>query len=306
MTLSTTAPLRPREREGDAPPTTPGRVPPVAPELKVVYYEEGRYIVVDKPADVRMDGDFTNTVEKLLLACIKATEFDVEAAKKETGFGLRFVHRLDYATSGVMLVGLTRHAAGVAATQFEKRTVQKRYLALVHGHVEATRNASSTNDGEAFLTFDQAIADTQPPGYRMMVGSSDNPGRASKTKCYSLAYGSYHGAPVTKVLLEPHSGRRHQLRVHCANAGMPIVGDATYIDDDSLYFEDPDFLPPRMMLHAFELHVSLPPSNERLHGRKSGLRNALPKRFVTSDPFSEDTLEYLTLTSYAPGTREIV
>lgn len=295
MSLAATAPLRPREKEGDAPPTTPGRSPPTAPELSVVHYDAGRYIVVDKPGDVRMDGDFTHTVEKLVLVYIKSLGFDVEAAKKEAGFGLRFVHRLDYATSGVMVVGLTRHAAGVAATQFERRKVKKCYLALVHGHVEIPKRGHVDDDGA--LTFDQAIADTKPPGYRMIVGTADNPGRASKTKCYPLAYGSYNGATVTKVRLEPHSGRRHQLRVHCAHAGMPIVGDATYIEDDSVYFKDADFVPPRMMLHAYELRLSLPESKNKLHGRKSGLRSAVPMHFVTKDPFSEEALECLTLRS---------
>lgn len=295
MTSTATAPLRPREKEGDAPPTIPGRSPPTAPELGLMHYDAGRYVVVDKPGDVRMDGDFTHTVEKLVLAHIKSIRFDIEAATKETGFGLRFVHRLDYATSGVMLVGLTRHAASVAATQFERRTVKKCYLALVHGHVEIAKQCHSDDDGA--LTFDQAIADTKPPGYRMMVGSPDNPGRASKTKCYPLAYGSYKGAAVTKVRLEPHSGRRHQLRVHCAHAGMPIVGDATYIEDDGVYFEDAHFVPPRMMLHAYELRLSLPEPNSKLHGRKSGLRSAVPMHFVTKDPFCEETLEDLTLRS---------
>lgn len=288
--------IQPRQKEGDAPPTIRGRLPPKTPELKVVHYEEGRYVVVDKPPDVRIDGEFTQTVEKLVLSYINSLGFNVQDAKRKTGFGVRFIHRLDYATSGVMLIGLTRKAAGVAATQFEKRTVMKRYLALVHGHVAAVGKQSACRDKDkAFLTFDQAIAETDPPGYKMTVGTPANPGRASLTKCYPLANGSYKGAPVTKVLLEPYSGRRHQLRVHCANAGMPIVGDATYIDDDSLYFNDPDVLPPRMMLHAHELILSLPPADERLYGRKSGLRNAVRQQFVTADPFCEENLEGMSL-----------
>lgn len=294
MVTGQKATIRPREKEGDAPSTTPGRLPPVAPKLGVLHYEAGRYLITDKPPDVRIDGEFTHTVEKLALSYIMSQGFDVEKAKTETGFGVRFVHRLDYATSGVMLIALTRKAAGVAATQFEKRSVKKRYLALVHGHVgDHIEVVADMDNRKRFLTFDQAIADTKPRGYKMVVGSPGNPGRASLTECYPLAHGSYKGAPITKVLLAPQSGRRHQLRVHCSHAGMPIVGDATYIDDDSVYFKDPTVLPPRMMLHAFELHISLPPPQEKLYGRKSGLRNAIQQEFSTVDPFSEKTLEGL-------------
>lgn len=230
---------------------------------------------------MRIDGDFKHTVEKLAHSHIAQTSFDISTP----GFAIRFVHRLDYATSGVLLLGLGRHAAGVAAAQFEARDVRKCYLALVHGRVEA--------GPVGFLTFDEAIADTVPPGYCMTVGTSEQPGRASLTRCFPLACGVYQGADVTKVRLEPRSGRRHQLRVHCAHAGFPIVGDASYIEDDAAYFEG-GFVPPRMMLHAHELRLRIPERGAKIYGRKSALREAVPALFVTQDPFREGELDGLS------------
>lgn len=270
--------LVPRSKEGEHPPTSPGRIPPSNPSIRVLYHDPGRYIVLNKPADVRMDGDFHHTVEKLVLHHMHTIRFDTTT----DGFRPRFVHRLDYATSGVLLVGLSKHAAAVAASQFERRDVKKVYIALVHGVVAEKR------------VFDAAIADTVPRGYRMTVGNAENAGRKSMTECVPVGWGTYHGARVTKVRLEPWSGRRHQLRVHLAAAGTPIVGDATYIERDEVYFGD-GFMPPRMMLHAEQLRIRLPERGKVLHGRKSGLKEAVDMAFDGGDPFVEGKIEGFVL-----------
>lgn len=244
----------------------------------MLYHDPSRYIVLNKPADVRMDGDFQHTVEKLILHYMHTIGFDTTTE----GFRPRFVHRLDYATSGVLLVGLSKHAAAVAASQFERRDVKKVYIALVHGVVTEQ------------TVYDAAIAETIPPGYHMTVGSGENVGRKSMTRCVPVGWGTYRGARVTKVRLEPWSGRRHQLRVHLAAAGTPIVGDATYIERDDVYFGD-GFLPPRMMLHAIELRIRLPDRGKALHGRKSGLKEAVDMVFNGGDPFVAGEIEGLVL-----------
>lgn len=94
--------------------------------------------------------------------------------------------------------------------------------------------------------------------------------RRSITKVLVLDRGYYNGKPVTKVLLRPITGRRHQLRLHCAQIGHVIVGDYTY----SLKI---DTSPPRMFLHAFRL--VLPNTIENLD-------------IQTDDPFTEKALKY--------------
>lgn len=269
--------LLPRAKQGDDP-NPNGRKPPKNPRLDVVHTQLPDYIVVNKPPDVRMDGPFNHTVESLVLIYLNSILFDTQT----TSFGLRFVQRLDYATSGVLLIALTRPAAAVASAQFEQRTVHKVYAALVHGHIFPP-------GGEDFLTFDQPIADEHNESFRMTVGSASNPGRKSLTKCRVLQHGFYHDAPVSKVLLFPQTGRRHQLRVHCAHAGMPIVGDATYADDDCAYYGE-DFIPPRMMLHAMRLELRL---GAVVRGRKRRVIGGVKKQFLAGDPFLESELHDL-------------
>lgn len=269
----------PRQREGEYPADNDTRAPPRNPELRILHHTPGRYLVVSKPADVRMDGDFEHTVEKLALRHLKLVD-DVNI----NGFAPRFVQRLDYATSGVLLIALSRIAAGVAATQFEQREVRKEYVALVHGHVDRP------SDG-GLIVIDAPIADGLPRGsYHMEIGSEGNNGRPSRTVCTPMQHGQYFGAPVTKVRLQPESGRRHQLRVHLAHRGWPIVGDATYASLQD-YRAFPGMIPPRMMLHAKSLHVRL--AIEQLYGRKSGLKTARPFVFDAGDPL--EGMEGLTL-----------
>jgi 23S rRNA-/tRNA-specific pseudouridylate synthase len=82
------------------------------------------YCVIDKPADVRMDGQFDVTVDKLV-----AKWLSVDIKK------LKWVHQLDYATSGALCIALNRQAAGAACSAFEHRLVKKEYLAILQGHL---------------------------------------------------------------------------------------------------------------------------------------------------------------------------
>ncbi|XP_052345036.1 RNA pseudouridylate synthase domain-containing protein 1-like [Oncorhynchus keta] len=113
---------------------------------------------------------------------------------------------------------------------------------------------------------DQHRSPAPPLGYGQKMESVLNPavglieslsaGCENPKPCRSqltvLEYGDYDGDPVTKVMLQPLTGRTHQLRVHCEAVGHPIVGDHTYsLGEDSA--------PYRMMLHAHLLHLPLEP-----------------------------------------------
>lgn len=94
--------------------------------------------------------------------------------------------------------------------------------------------------------------------------------RRSVTKLLLLERGYYNNKPVSKILLKPITGRRHQLRLHCTEIGHCIVGDYTYSGKS-------DISPPRMFLHAYRL--ILPNSIENLD-------------IQTEDPFTEKKLKY--------------
>lgn len=215
-----------------------------------------------------MDGEFKHTVERFVFAYM-AEQTGVKVDK------VRLVHRLDYATSGVVLVSVTKVATAIAAAQFEARTVRKVYIALLHGHI---------SESNGVMTWSWPVAGSE--GFKMELGSDANPGRSATSLCEVIGYGFYQGAPVTKVRLIPLSGRRHQLRLHAAAALHPIVGDATYSVNEIEKFQGrPGFIPPRMMLHAHRLDIQLPTASAKLFGKKSGMRQIEPMTFIAEDPF---------------------
>ena len=215
--------LRPMEASPAGPPAArPGRTPPVGPPVLRLLHRCANYLVIDKPPDVRIDGDHAHTTQKML-----------QDAFPDLASELRHCHQLDYATSGVMCYALSRQAAAAASWLFEHRHTEKAYLALVEGHMADER-------AESVLP----IADDPNHDFKMMIGTPEVPGRAAETVVIRLAVGQYHGRDISKVQLQPRTGRRHQLRLHCAALGHPIVGDATYGDDTESQ---------RMMLHAWKL-----------------------------------------------------
>ena len=151
--------------------------------------------------------------------------------------GALVVHRLDQATSGLLL--FARHLAAQRAVSraFEQRQVEKTYIALVWGDPGA--------DG----LIDLPLLADWPNRPRQKVDPEH--GRPSQTRWHRLGV----EGPNARLALEPLTGRAHQLRVHLLALGHPIVGDALY---------DPERPAPRLMLHAHTL--SLPhPLGHRLH-----------------------------------------
>lgn len=384
------------------------------------------YIIVSKPPDVRMDGDFDVTLQKMLLHWIPGSSVA----------SLKWVHQLDYATSGILCVARTKKAAGLAGISFQTRETSKEYLAIIEGHIDpkkwpereshhtiseedivaksdpnkkgraisaaqcslmreslqknyaviqlfastresgaallgahteadvslvqqllripydsylvnsryrkalktairkcealsllaqeissgddgtdahatsdavvepskqspeseelgaaahgedATgasesepvdpaihergsvsvsgggsvsgsiyRTTRSGDDDEACLIIDIPVAEV-PGQFRCQVGNTHNPGLRSRTRLRVLQHGYYQDQPVSKVVLEPHTGRRHQLRVHCWALGHPIVGDFTYGPPRAAQAE-------RMMLHASRLRIAVPERERR-------------------------------------------
>lgn len=161
-----------------------------------------------------------------------------------------FVHRLDYATSGLLCIPLNKKRCADLSRLFEKRRVQKYYLAIVRGHV-----------GPAEISIDIPVGEDirYKTSNNKMVTSHDwehclSP-RRSETKLVVLQTGYYETEFATKVLLRPVTGRRHQLRVHLSEIGHPIVGDYTYSSHPVDSEKDSTIAPPRMMLHAYRIQI---------------------------------------------------
>lgn len=130
---------------------------------KSILHESEEYIALDKPPDLRMDGPYKSTVHKLttywypsntLLKqpnLFKAIEF-LHKHNYLPDNNLRSVHQLDSATSGLLLVARTRQAAAAATKSFEQRTVDKVYLAIVHGHVSFQTSLNNSDDAFPVLS----------------------------------------------------------------------------------------------------------------------------------------------------------
>ncbi|KAE8879373.1 hypothetical protein PF003_g36555 [Phytophthora fragariae] len=365
-------------------------------QLRVLVRDQ-HFVVLNKGPDERMDGAFDVTIEKAL-----ARDFP-DVSK------FRWIHQLDFATSGVLVVGATKEATATGCRLFREKQVQKEYLAVVRGHLpfnpvdsvdrlgvrakactfsklglliqdmeemERLRNQQrgtrthqkmadyprGARHGPNLFTMEQAQllresqggprgevrgagagareltpaelaftkmtwhdltqeekdayterakADkqrflcefseflskekvrlarkrkyecldheeneekTEPVAYifdapiiephrstgvfRMEVGTETNTtAKQSTTIAFVLGHAMYKGEPVTKVLLRPLNGRRHQLRLHLARHGFPIAGDVTYGSQEDEA--------PRMMLHAWRIWLRGRPADQKKFG----------------------------------------
>ena len=234
------APCRPSQavRVGDLveltiPPPTPLDLAPEDIPVPIVY-EDDDLLVVDKPAGLTVHpapGHPSHTLVNALLA-LRPNLSGIGGTQRPG-----IVHRLDKDTSGLMLVAKRDAAHHSLAAQLQARRVHKRYLALVWG---CPRPESGT--------VDAPIARHPADRKRMAVVQG---GRASVTHYTVLE----RFPEASLVEARPVTGRTHQIRVHMASLGCPLVGDA-------LYGPRKTTLVARHFLHAASLAFRLPSTGE--------------------------------------------
>ncbi len=151
----------------------------------------------------------------------------------------RIVHRLDWDTSGLLVIALNAASHRALSIQFQERKVEKAYIAVVHGLLRGNGTV------DAPLGPDR----TRPPRH----GISPE-GRPSLTRWEAIAPEGEH----TRVALWPLTGRSHQLRVHMLSIGHPILGDTLYAPPAI------QACAPRLLLHATSLVFSHPRTGERM------------------------------------------
>jgi RluA family pseudouridine synthase len=186
---------------------------PAAPPLPILYEADG-VIAIDKPPGMPS----APTRQSAAGTALTVLEAQLAARRGPTP-RLWVVHRLDAATSGVLVFATTRLAAAQLSAAFRLQRVHKRYLAVI-----ATLPAAAA--GEIDLALRSAAG-------RALIDPAGKPAQTSWRVCERRSVG---------VLLEvaPHSGRMHQIRAHLAAIGHPIVGDRPYGGPPA----------PRLMLHA--------------------------------------------------------
>jgi 23S rRNA pseudouridine1911/1915/1917 synthase len=148
------------------------------------------------------------------------------------------VHRLDKDTSGLIIVAKNEGAHLSLSRQLKQRRVEKSYLALVHGRLEPEEAVIEAPVG-------------RHPRYRQRMAVVEG-GREARTSYRVLRY--LEGYSLVEVT--PATGRTHQIRVHLAALGHPVVGDAVYGRRSPLF--------PRQFLHALRLTFRHPRTGERL------------------------------------------
>lgn len=214
-----------------------------------VVVEDEHLLVVDKPAGMVVHpapGNWSGT----LVNALKGRGGKLSTAGGEDREGI--VHRLDKETSGLLLVAKTDRAHRLLGADLAARRIQRRYAVLSWGHFDADR-----------LTVDRPIARDPRDRKRMAIVST---GRPAKTDFVRLA----RFDAVDLLRAELHSGRTHQVRVHLASTGHPVVGDDTYGGGGGRRLV---MLPPRRhFLHAAWLQFRHPVSGDVVD-----LRSPLPQ-----------------------------
>ncbi|MBW9402503.1 RluA family pseudouridine synthase [Leclercia sp. EC_58] len=165
--------------------------------------------------------------------------------------GCTLVHRLDFGTSGLMVIARNKAINAALCQQFSQRSVTKTYTALLCGHLA---------DDEGVI--DAPIAKDPALFPRMSICAIN--GKPARSRYRVVERGYYQGdVPVTRVELTPETGRTHQLRIHCQQLGHPILGCDLYGGVQMPGTERT----PRLMLHASELRFTHPVSGEPVHIR---------------------------------------
>lgn len=193
--------------------------PPMEPYVSIIYQDED-FLVLDKPSgllsvpgrDPALSDSLATRVQKTFRNAL-------------------MINRLDKDTSGIVLMSLNKKAHAAIARQFEERTTEKSYVAVVWGTVA---------DESGHIDLPLAIDPDNKPRHRVDFTNGKN----AQTDWQVLERLSL---PATRLRLHPLTGRTHQLRVHMKALGHPILGDEFYSEGDALAAA------PRLLLHAEKL-----------------------------------------------------
>jgi tRNA pseudouridine32 synthase/23S rRNA pseudouridine746 synthase len=201
--------------------------------LPVIYRDE-YLVVVDKPSGLLSVPGLGEQNQDCVISRVQA---EIPEA--------RVVHRLDCHTSGLMVLALGDAMQRAMSRLFHDREIGKQYLALVHGHVVAAQGCID-------------VPVRLDPDNRPYQVTDFVHGKPAQTRWQVIERGRSEGQGCTRLRLIPHTGRTHQLRVHCMIIGHAILGDRLYADAAAAAAAE------RLMLHAHRLDFIHPETRQRL------------------------------------------
>lgn len=225
--------------------------------LKILY-EDAYILVVNKPANLQVHPskkEKEHTLVNGILAYLP-TISDIHDNSADSWLRPGIVHRLDKDTSGVMVIAKQKESLTQLKHLFQKRLMEKTYLALVYGQLKEKQGQ-----------IDKAIA--RSTTYRKQTIANAKTKTITRTAMTEYkVLKEYNHYSLLEV--KPKTGRMHQIRVHLASLGHPIVGDKVYTNKKYAKF---DFLEPqRQLLHAQKLVFEL-------MGQKHSFEAQLPEDF---------------------------
>lgn len=218
-------------------------------ELEILHLDD-KCVAVNKLPDLLVHRSFVATREK---------ENVVRTLGRQLGRRVFTVHRLDRATSGVLIFGLDSEAARLLTTQFERREVEKTYHAIVRGYTDD----SGTIDMPLKEPYDRIATPAET--------DANKPAQEAITEYETLARselplsaGKYPTSRYSFLRVSPKTGRRHQIRRHFKHTAHPIVGDIKHGDNHVNQLIEREFGIRRLLLVASELSIKHPSTNELL------------------------------------------
>ncbi|MGR5065089.1 RluA family pseudouridine synthase [Photobacterium sp. DNB22_13_2] len=227
----------------------------VAPECQArveILYQDDDILLINKPSGLlSLSGKNLLNWDSVHHRLVHGQSATLTTRATPAFLDAKLPHRLDLGTSGVMVVGLNSAASKSLNKQFQTRAVQKRYLAILAGWVEADSgqiSAPIAKDKALFprvkichSTGKSAISDYE------VISRLDNP-------------------PRTLVQYRPITGRTHQLRIHSLEFGHPILGCDLYNSSELNNSLEANDIPLRLMLHASDIYFTHPTTGEPIHG----------------------------------------
>lgn len=200
----------------------------------MLLHEDDKVLVINKPAGIAVQGGsgITRHIDGML-----------EAWRNKKGEKPRLVHRIDRDTSGILVIARTRQAAVQLTKAFRERSTRKTYWAVVKGVPKKPTGRISN-----YLLRVQT-----PEGDKMRVVPHGTDGAEHAVTIYRLI--EQAGRNLSWLEMEPETGRMHQLRVHAADIGCPIIGDPKYFEADQNW-QFPGGIQKRLHLHA--RHIAIP------------------------------------------------
>ena len=232
----------------------------------VLVHDDPHVVVIDKPSGVSSvpyEDRETGTAMDLIRGAWR------RQGKPATRTALHVVHRIDRATSGLLMFAKTKQAELGLAAQLRAHTVARSYLCVVHGSVPEGRTDGRTEgraDGRADWRIESYLVRDRGDGLR---GSTTRRDQGKRAVTHVEPLRALRGATLCSVRLE--TGKTHQIRIHLAEAGHPLVGEPVYVRD----FRGPIVSSPRLLLHAATLGFDHPVTGARIE-----LASPLPPDFT--------------------------